>query len=246
MRPSEFRDPVAMVNFFDRLKTTYPFPDPATADSSGLIAYGGDLAPERLLSAYAHGVFPWYESGPILWFDPEPRFVLRLEDLHVSRSLAKVLRHPLFALELDIGFERVIRGCAETPRPGQSGTWITPDMIEAYCRLHDLGFAHCVSVWEAGELVGGIYGISLGAGFFGESMFSRRPNASKVAFVHLVRQLLEWRFHFLDCQVRNEHLASLGAGEWCRSDFHEALDRALGEPTRRGRWRWSRSPGVEA
>jgi leucyl/phenylalanyl-tRNA--protein transferase len=216
-----------------------PFPDPGAADEQGLLAYGGDLSAERLLSAYAQGVFPWYESGPILWFSPDPRLVLLPGELHVGRSLAKTLRNARYELRLDTSFEAVIRNCAETPRSGQSGSWITPEMLEAYCGLHELGFAHCVEAWEEGQLVGGLYGVSLGASFFGESMFAHRDDASKVAMVWLVRQLEAWDFDFVDCQVTTDHLLRFGAHEWSRKRFLEALTRTLEAATRRGQWRWS-------
>jgi leucyl/phenylalanyl-tRNA--protein transferase len=221
------------------LTRSLPFPDPEAADEHGLLAYGGDLSAERLLSAYAQGVFPWYESGPILWFSPDPRLALVPGQLHITRSLAKTLRSDRYELRLDTSFEAVIRHCAEAPRPGQSGTWITPEMLEAYCGLHELGFAHCVEAWDEGELVGGLYGVSLGAGFFGESMFAHRDDASKVALVWLVRQLEAWDFDFVDCQVYTDHLARFGAREWSRRRFLEELDRTLEVETRRGPWKWS-------
>ena len=228
----------------ERLKKEIPFPDPRGADSDGLLAYGGDLLPERLLSAYAHGIFPWYNEDPILWFSPDPRTVLRPSELIVNRTLEKNLRRTRYQIRLDTAFEAVIHACASTPRPDQDGTWITSDMIDAYCKLHELGFAHCVEAWEEGELVGGMYGVSLGAAFFGESMFAQRSDASKVAFVHLVRQIEEWGFAFLDCQVHTDHLERLGAKEWTRDDFLSALGPALEAPTRRGSWRFSRDFGT--
>jgi leucyl/phenylalanyl-tRNA--protein transferase len=213
-----------------------PFPAPSSADENGLLAYGGDLSSERLLSAYAQGVFPWFESEPILWYSPDPRLVLLPTELHVSHSLAKTLRKGRFELRVDSAFERVIRACGRVARPGQGGTWITADMIDAYCSLHDLGFAHSVETWEQGELVGGLYGVSLGAGFFGESMFSLRPDASKVALVHLVERLREWRFSFVDCQMHTQHLENFGAREWSRAEFLAALQVALERTTRRGSW----------
>jgi len=215
----------------------FPFPDPHGADPEGLLAYGGDLCPGRLLSAYAQGIFPWYEEGPILWFSPDPRMVLRPADLHISRSLRRTLRSGRFGVRFDTVFDDVIRACARTPRPGQSGTWITDDMIDAYCSLHALGYAHSAEAWQGGALVGGLYGVSLGAAFFGESMFAHDPDASKVAFESLVRKISGWGFHFIDCQVYTDHLASLGAEEWSRRDFLASLADALRAPTRRGPWR---------
>ncbi len=188
------------------------FPPPGEAEPDGLLAVGGDLQPRRLLLAYSLGIFPWYEEGlPILWHSPNPRTVLLPGELKVSRSLRKTLRNPPYELSLDRGFERVIRACAETPRPDQDGTWITPEMLDAYVRLHELGFAHSVEAWEGGELVGGLYGVSLGACFFGESMFAAKRDASKLAFVALVRLLQRWRFQLVDCQVHSEHLSRFGA-----------------------------------
>lgn len=213
-----------------------PFPDPASADARGLLAYGGDLGPERLLSAYAHGVFPWYETDPILWFCPDPRMVLLPAELHVGRSLARALRGGAFEVRIDADFSAVIHHCARTPRPGQPGTWINDDMIDAYCALHRLGFAHSFEAWKDDVLVGGLYGVSLGAGFFGESMFAHRSDASKVVTVALARWLEERSFHFIDCQVHTEHLERFGAREWPRSEFLRALSEALVEPTLCGSW----------
>ena len=215
----------------------WSFPDPREADADGLLAYGGDLRAERLLSAYAQGIFPWYESDPILWFSPDPRMVLLPAELRVTRSLRKTLARGGFEVRFDTAFASVVSACAQTPRPGQSGTWITREMQEAYCELHELGFAHSTEAWQDGELVGGAYGLSLGAAFFGESMFAWHPDASKVAFVHLVRQLEQWGFAFVDCQVHTDHLESLGAVLWPRDRFLDALDDALKAPTRRGKWK---------
>ena len=219
------------------------FPDPHQADADGLLAYGGDLHPQRLLAAYAQGIFPWPggEDWPILWYSPDPRMVLVPTALHISHSLRKTLKKQTFEVHFDTAFAPVIRACATVPRPQQPGTWITADMIEAYCRLHELGLAHSVEAWSEGELVGGLYGVSLGAAFFGESMFTRRPEASKVAFVRLVQHLNAWHFHFVDCQMYTDHLARFGAVLWRRERFLQALARALQEPTQRGRWRWSES-----
>jgi leucyl/phenylalanyl-tRNA--protein transferase len=219
-----------------RIVDAVPFPVPAEADQHGLLAYGGDLLPERLLSAYARGIFPWYDEDPILWFSPDPRMVLLPAELRINRTLAKNLRRGLYEVRVDTAFEQVIRRCAEVPRPGQDGTWITDDLMTGFLRLHELGFAHSVETWHEQELVGGIYGMSLGAAFFGESMFAARSDASKVAFVALARQLEAWGFHFLDCQVHTPNTEALGAREWPREEFLAALALALEEPTRRGRW----------
>jgi leucyl/phenylalanyl-tRNA--protein transferase len=221
-----------------RLGSELAFPPPEDAEPGGLLAVGGDLEPGRLLLAYALGIFPWYEEGvPILWHSPDPRMVLRPAELHVSRRLARRARHAPFRLTLDAAFPAVIRACAGAPRRGQRGTWITRDMIDAYVRLHELGFAHSAEAWEGEALVGGVYGVSLGRCFFGESMFTQRPDASKLAFVALVRQLERWGCDLLDCQVRTEHLARFGAREWPRARFLEALEAGRKAETRRGRWR---------
>jgi leucyl/phenylalanyl-tRNA--protein transferase len=213
------------------------FPDPEESEPDGLLAVGGDLAPQRLLLAYATGVFPWYAEGqPILWHSPDPRAVLVPSALHVSKSLGKRLRRRTFEVRLDTAFADVIRACAEVPRPGAQGTWITRDMLRAYVRLHELGFAHSAEAWERGRLVGGIYGVSLGGAFFGESMFTQRNDASKVAFAVLMRQLERWGFDFLDCQMRTPHLERMGAVLWPRKAFLEALAHAVRRETRRGRW----------
>jgi leucyl/phenylalanyl-tRNA--protein transferase len=220
-----------------RLSARLAFPPPELADESGLLAVGGDLRPERLLLAYSLGIFPWYsEDLPILWYSPDPRLVLESGELVVSRSLRKTLRRGQFRVTLDSAFERVIHACAEIPRPGQQGTWITRDMLRAYCRLHELGYAHSAEAWLDDQLVGGLYGVSLGAAFFGESMFARAPDASKVAFVTLVEQLRRWDIHLIDCQVHTEHLARFGALEWPRERFLRRLAEALDRPTRSGRW----------
>jgi len=229
--------PSQVAEMLRRLGEEFAFPDPRQASAEGLLAYGGDLRPERLLVAYAQGVFPWYESDPILWFSPDPRTVLQPHAIHVGRSLRRTLRRAPFELRLDTAFGQVIRSCAAAPRAGQAGTWITPDMVEAYTHLHELGFAHSVESWREGELVGGLYGVSLGAAFFGESMFAARSDASKVAFVFLVAQLREWGFQLVDCQLHNDHVARFGAQEWPRERFLEALARALEQPTRIGPWR---------
>jgi leucyl/phenylalanyl-tRNA--protein transferase len=213
------------------------FPPPEKADRSGLLAVGGDLTPERLLSAYARGIFPWYSAGqPILWHSPNPRFVLEPDKLHVGKSLRKTLKAGTYEVRYDTAFADVITACGQAPRPGQDGTWITGEMRDAYVELHRLGFAHSVEAWADGELKGGLYGVSLGAAFFGESMFARAPDASKVAFSTAVERFKGWGFHFIDCQVETEHLARFGAEHWPRRRFLDALATALREPTRRGPW----------
>jgi leucyl/phenylalanyl-tRNA--protein transferase len=216
------------------------FPPANLASPEGLLAIGGDLRAERLLEAYRHGIFPWYNEGqPILWWSPDPRAVLFPDKLKVSRSLRKTIRHGDFALTLDTSFREVVQACA-APRPQHplGGTWITPEMLEAYARLHELGYAHSVESWREGKLVGGLYGVALGGAFFGESMFARATDASKVALVYLVRQLRVWGFQVIDCQLPSRHLFSLGAEEIRRRDFLDRLATALALPERRGRWKF--------
>lgn len=222
-----------------RLIDDIVFPPPQLADPSGLLAVGGDLRPERLLLAYRLGIFPWYSEGdPILWFSPDPRMVLEPHALHVSRSLRRTLRRGTFTVTMDRDFAGVIRGSAEAPRPGQDGTWITGDMIAAYEELHALGHTHSVEVWdEGGDLVGGVYGVALGGMFAGESMFARRTDASKVAFVHLVTQLRRWGFGLVDGQVHTDHVARFGAVEWPRARFLSVLAGEVARPGHRGPWR---------
>ncbi len=220
-----------------RLPRQPVFPDPALAEPDGLLAAGGDLSVERLLAAYAAGVFPWYSEGlPILWWSPDPRLVLFPAELHVSRSLLRTLRSARFQVRADTAFEQVIRRCAGQLRPGQDGTWITPEMIDAYLRLHRRGVAHSFEAWDGEGLAGGLYGVSLGAAFFGESMFADRPDASKVAFVRSVEWLAARGIQMVDCQVRTAHLQRFGAREIPRREFLARLARALERPTLRGRW----------
>ncbi len=220
-----------------RLPRQPVFPDPQLAEPDGLLAAGGDLSAERLLAANAAGIFPWYSEGlPILWWSPDPRLVLFPAELHVSRSLRRTLRAGRFQVRADTAFEQVIRRCAEQRRPGQDGTWITPEMIQAYSRLHRRGVAHSFEAWDGEGLAGGLYGVSLGAAFFGESMFADRPDASKVAFVSSVEWLAARGFDLVDCQVRTAHLERFGAREIPRREFLDRLGRALARPTLRGRW----------
>ncbi len=218
------------------------FPDPSLARADGLLAVGGDLSPERIVLAYTNGIFPWYsEDRPILWWCPSPRLVLLPERLHVGRSLRKAQRRAPYRLTLDTAFAEVITACASAARPGQFGTWITTDMQEAYIELHRLGVAHSVEAWEGDELVGGLYGLGLGQVFFGESMFARRPDASKLAFLTLVEQLRAWDFRMVDCQVVTDHLLRFGAHEVELEEFLERLDQAVTGPHRRGPWSWDRA-----
>jgi len=221
-----------------RLVDDLVFPPPDYADPSGLLAVGGDLSSDRLLAAYRLGIFPWYsEDQPILWWSPDPRLTLELDEFKVSHSLAKTLRKGVFKVTLDRVFEEVIAACAGVPRDGQKGTWITSEMQAAYIRLHGLGYAHSVETWFEGQLVGGLYGVSLGKAFFGESMFHRHTDASKVALATLVEKLKSWGFRFIDSQMTTEHMLRLGAKELSRRVFLKQLQAALRHPTKRGKWR---------
>ncbi|MGH7771755.1 MAG: leucyl/phenylalanyl-tRNA--protein transferase [Candidatus Binatia bacterium] len=220
-----------------RLIDEVVFPPPDHAEPDGLLAVGGDLSSERLLLAYKLGIFPWYAEGqPILWWSPDPRLILELDEFHISRRLRQTLKKGLFKVTFDRAFASVIQACATVPREGQDGTWITPEMQKAYVRLHRLGFAHSAESWFKEELVGGVYGVSLGRCFFGESMFSRKPDASKVALATLVQQLKAWGFHMIDAQVTTQHLISLGAKEVPRRVFLKRLQNALSFPTMKGKW----------
>jgi leucyl/phenylalanyl-tRNA---protein transferase len=214
---------IALLDPHDR--TTFPDPGQALREPNGLLAVGGDLSPDRLVSAYRHGIFPWFSAGdPILWWSPDPRAILIPERFHGSRSLRKRLRRGDLVTTLDRDFAGVIQGCAKT-READGGTWLVPEMIAAYRRLHTLGLAHSVEVWHAGELVGGLYGVAIGRAFFGESMFSRVSDASKVALARLCEQLRAWEFGVIDCQMTTRHLLSLGAFEVPRAEFLTLLDR---------------------
>ncbi len=222
-------------------ETEIRFPDVrhALVEPNGLLAIGGDLCSERLLLAYRSGIFPWFgPDQPILWWSPDPRLVLFPERLHVSRSLARVLRREQFTVTMDRDFAAVISECA-APRRGQAGTWITKTMRDAYLRLHREGHAHSVECWQEGELVGGLYGVAIGRIFFGESMFARVPDASKVAFVRLVGQLEDWGYPLIDCQVHTEHLASLGASPLPRDEFVGMLERYCGSEPAQARWEFA-------
>ena len=213
------------------------FPLPELADPDGLLAIGGDLSPDRLVAAYSSGIFPWYEDGqPILWWFLNPRCVLFPDELHVSKSLKKAIKSSRFEITLDQDFQRVISSCATKFRPGQDGTWIVDDMIRAYVRLHQLGLAHSVEAWADGELVGGLYGVSLGRIFFGESMFFYEPNASKAAFVFLVNWLKSKDFHLIDCQQTTPHMLKFGAREIPRHEFLFRLQKALRYRTMACKW----------
>lgn len=213
------------------------FPDPTLADPEGLLAIGGDLTPDRLLLAYSMGIFPWYSDGqPILWWSPDPRLVLIPDKIHVSKSLKRVVRSGKYRISFDTCFVDVINQCSLTKRKNQDGTWITEEMIRAYCQLHAFGYAHSVESFYEDRLVGGVYGLSLGKAFFGESMYSNMPDASKVALVALAEKLDAWEFHFIDCQVTTDHLLRMGASEISRDSFLEKLYHALQGETHRGPW----------
>ncbi len=204
------------------------FPDVETANEDGLLAVGGDLSPERLLLAYKKGIFPWFnEDALILWWSPDPRMILYPKKLKISKSMRKVLKEKPFKLTKNTCFRQVIENCAKQVRKGQEGTWITPDMIDAYCTLHEKGFAKSYEVWQEDKLVGGLYGIDLGQFFCGESMFSLVSNASKYAFIHMVKEYEEKKYSFIDCQVYTKHLESLGAEEVSRKTFIKLLNTKL-------------------
>jgi len=220
------------------LRGNAPFPPvaKALAAPNGLLCAGGDLAPERLVEAYRHGIFPWFSEGdPILWWSPDPRMVLFPDELKVSRSLGKRVDRGTYETRVDTAFREVIEACAG-PREGQSGTWIVPEMVEAYVRLHELGFAHSVESWREGRLEGGLYGVALGRVFFGESMFARAPDASKVALVKLVERLRRDGCRAIDCQQATPHLASLGAREISRKAFAQLLKESIQYPPSGSRW----------
>ena len=216
-----------------------PFPDATTALQvpDGLLAMGGDLSPERLLNAYRHGIFPWFSEGqPILWWCPDPRMVFRTDGVRLSSKFRRQLRSSTWTVRADSAFDRVIAACADMPRAGQRGTWITADMRAAYTRLHQLGHAHSVEVFDGEQLVGGIYGVAVGRMFFGESMFSAQSGGSKVALAALARQLHGWGWPLLDAQVDNDHLVSLGAELWSRPKFLRSIAALATRPGMVGSW----------
>ncbi len=213
------------------------FPDPELAEEEGIIAIGGDLSPERLIAAYSCGIFPWYSEGdPILWFSPNPRMVLYPQNFKRSDTLARLVRSEKYELRIDTAFSSVIASCAKIPRPGQDGTWITGDMQEAYIRLHELGLAHSFETYLDGKLVGGLYGVSLGNAFFGESMFHHERDASKFAFNALVEFASKHHFDFIDAQQPTKHLTSLGAQEVPRTTFLRELASTQHNDTLQGHW----------
>lgn len=222
-----------------RIPRRLAFPNPEQAEPSGLLGVGGDLSPDRVLLAYRMGIFPWFsQDQPILWWSPDPRAVLFTEEFRVQRSLRKVVRKQRYTITLDTAFAEVIDACGSVPRPDQEGTWITDSMKESYIALHERGFAHSVEAWLDGELVGGLYGIAIGKLFCGESMFARKPDASKVAFVHLVHQLKRWEFPMIDCQMQTDHLQRFGSREIFRHHFLEGVSSFAARPGIGGPWRF--------
>ncbi len=225
------------------LQEDMPFPpvEQALVHPNGLLAAGGDLTPARLLAAYRHGIFPWFGEGdPILWWSPDPRMILRPAEFKISHSLRKTLRRGHYELRTDTSFEQVMRACA-APREGQDGTWIQEEMVQAYCELHRMGYAHSVETWMEGELSGGLYGVSIGKMFYGESMFSRRSDASKIALAHLCAQLQRWDFGMIDCQMNTAHLASLGARGISRDAFIKELVQLTQQPAPPSSWQFASS-----
>jgi leucyl/phenylalanyl-tRNA--protein transferase len=217
--------------------TRFDFPPVESSSPEGIVAVGGSLSPGMLLSAYSQGIFPWYTEGePILWWSPEPRCVLFPEELHISRSMRTLLKKERFRISLDTCFDKVINACKKAPRPGQRGTWITDEMLDAYITLHRLGYAHSVEVWDGALLAGGMYGVSLGRCFFGESMFTLISNASKGALIHLTLLIENLGFIFLDCQVYSSHLGTMGAIQIPRQEFMSLLRKSLQADTVRGMW----------
>jgi len=223
------------------LEQNDPFPplDSALREPNGLLAAGGDLSTQRLLDAYRHGIFPWYSDGqPVLWWSPDPRMVLFPNQLKITRSLARRLKKRDYEVRADTSFRDVIQACSIAPREGQSGTWIVPEMVDAYCRLHALGHAHSVETWMDDKLVGGLYGVAIGKMFYGESMFHRTTDASKIAFVHLVRWLEKHGYGMIDCQMHTSHLERFGAREIARSEFSTRLAELVNLPNTLSPWQF--------
>jgi len=221
------------------LSDTIEFPPPHLASEDGLLAVGGDLSQKRLLLAYRMGIFPWFSNNePILWWSPDPRLVLYPHEIKISKTLKKIIKKEVFKVTMDLAFNEVINQCAQIRLKKNQGTWIIEDIIEAYCRLHESGFAHSVEVWRQGELAGGLYGVSLGKCFFGESMFTLVSNASNVGLVKFVEHLKELSFDMIDCQVTTEHLIRFGAREITRTLFLKQLEKSLTAPTQKGKWEY--------
>lgn len=216
------------MNILPLSRYSYSFPNPQYANDEGLLAYGGDLSVNRILTAYRNGIFPWFnEDDPILWWSPNPRLVLFLDDLKVSKSLAKTIRKNTFKVKFDTNFKQIMNECAKIKRDGQDGTWITDNMIETFCELHDMGYAHSFESYYKDELVGGGYGLAIGDMFCGESMFAKKSDASKVAFAALVNRLKNNGFSFIDCQIPTDHLISLGAKIITRDKFLKLVQKSL-------------------
>lgn len=229
--------------FYRLVPGSLDFPSPHLAGPDGLLAIGGDFRPERMIAAYSQGIFPWMVySGEPVWFSPDPRMVLEPRRLHMSRSLAKIIRRGDFEIRLDTAFHDVMRACSLVKRPGQRGSWITRRYMDGFGQLFEMGLAHSAEAWQGGELVGGLYGLAIGKAFFGESMYAHRPDASKVAFATFVRELVAWGVELVDCQQETEHLARFGAEPWPRARFLEALARATVKPSRIGRWQLECGP----
>ena len=221
------------------LSDTIEFPPPHLASKDGLLAVGGDLSQKRLLLAYRMGIFPWFSNNePILWWSPDPRLVLYPHEIKISKTLKKIIKKEVFKVTMDLAFNEVINQCAQVRMKKNQGTWIIEDIIEAYCQLHESGFAHSVEVWRQGELAGGLYGVSLGKCFFGESMFTLVSNASNVGLVKFVEHLKELSFDMIDCQVTTEHLIRFGAREITRTLFLKQLEKSLTAPTQKGKWEY--------
>jgi leucyl/phenylalanyl-tRNA---protein transferase len=219
-----------------RSDSAFPPVESALQSPNGLLAAGADLSPQRLLAAYSRGIFPWYSEGqPIMWWSPDPRMVLVPAELKISRSLSKTLRNKNYAVRFDTAFREVMLACS-APRGGQAGTWISPEMIEAYCTLHEMGYAHSAETWIDDELVGGLYGVAIGKMFYGESMFARQTDASKIALAHLVRELTARSYGLIDCQMTTAHLASLGGREISRSDFLLIINKLTNKPATPEKW----------
>ncbi len=215
----------------------FHFPSVEKSSPEGIVAVGGNLSPGILISAYSQGIFPWFSEGdPILWWSPHPRCVLFPEDIHISKSMKKILKKGYFSFSFDRAFDRVIEGCRDTPRKGEKGTWLTREMVKAYKKLHSLGYAHSLEVWLEGKIAGGLYGVSLGGCFFGESMFSRVSNASKTALIVLAKTVEKLSFLFIDCQVYTPHLETMGAKMISRQKFLQLLSTGLEKPTIKGKW----------
>ncbi len=213
------------------------FPDPSNANQEGLLAYGGNLEPETLIQAYTQGIFPWYDdSSPVMWWSPDPRMILFPKEMKISNSLKHTLNSGKYKCSFDQSFKEVISQCARVSRAGQKGTWITSEMQKAYLKLHKMGLAHSVETWKNDQLIGGLYGISLGSAFFGESMFHHMPDASKVALYYLNEHIKKWDFDFIDAQTPTSHLKSMGAKEISRDKFLNLLGKSMKKPNRTGSW----------